>query len=338
MQPTGIDSFLPSSARGIENFSRYSALAQNWQFSVGVVEGLRARLTGAFSDNVECVALAGSFGRLEGSKSSDADYVMVVRDADAATVNDDLDTISRAISSLGISPPNKSGVFAKPRTRAELIESVGRPGELSDVLGKRLLLLLESRPVYGDDLYLDLLDKVFSRYSAYHEGEPAKEFAFLLNDLIRYFRYICVNYESNVWREHEKWALRNIKLRHSRVLMYAGLLFVLGEASKYSDERKRKTVWEALPFTPLERLARVYTENGDKSFFRVVGLYNVFLAHLSKDEVREKLQPVEYESRYSVPEFAELKANSDAFVSELLRFVFCRRGQWSERFFEYLIF
>jgi hypothetical protein len=34
----------------------------------------------------------------------------------------------------------------------------------------------------------------------------------------------------------------------------------------------------------------------------------------------------------------EGKANSDALRSELTRFIFARRGQWSERFFEYLIF
>lgn len=49
-------------------------------------------------------------------------------------------------------------------------------------------------------------------------------------------------------------------------------------------------------------------------------------------------QEESYENRYSKPEFASLKANSDGLIAELLRFVLSRRGNWSERFFEYLIF
>jgi hypothetical protein len=331
-------SFIPTGARGIPNFDRYSALAQNWRYSSELLSKLRGGLAAPLSENVECIALAGSFGRFEGSSSSDADYIFVVHDLSHPKISNDLEVINRTIAEFGVSPPNKSGVFAKARTRQELIERVGRPNEDTDVLGKRLLLLLESRPIYGDDAYIDLLKDVFTRYTRYHEGEPTKEFAFLLNDLIRYFRYICVNYESNFWRENEKWALRNLKLRHSRVLMYSGLLFMLGEASRSSYDDKIDVVWQSLPLTPLERIARVYAANGDVSFFRVAGLYNVFLSHLSNEEVRKQLGPIEYPDRYSVPAFAELKANSDAFVAELLRFVLGRRGEWSERFFEYLIF
>jgi hypothetical protein len=331
-------SFVPTAARGIPNFERYAALARNWRYSSDVLAKLRGALSGALSDNVECIALAGSFGRLEGSASSDADYILVVQNCEHAAIKNDVDVVIAAVRDSGATLPNKSGVFAAPRTRAQLIDTVGQPDEESDVLGKRMLLLLESRPVYGDNAFAELLKQIFTRYTRYHEGEPAKEFAFLLNDLIRYFRYICVNYESNFWRENEKWALRNLKLRHSRVLMYAGLLFILGEASRHIYEDRMDVVWQALPLTPLERLAKVYAANGDTTFFRVAGLYNVFLTHLSDDGTRKQLGPIDYDERYSVPAFAELKANSDAFVAELLRFTLARRGGWSERFFEYLIF
>ena len=169
-------------------------------------------------------------------------------------------------------------------------------------------------------------------------SDPSKELVFFLNDLIRYFRYICVNYEDSFGRENEKWAVRNLKLRHSRILMYAGLLFLIGEASKDGIAEKSQVIWESLGLTPLERLAHVYERCGDRCFFRVLGPYNVFLAKLSDPELRPRLNAFGYEERYSVPEFAELKWNSDAISAELLRFVFARRGSWSERFFEYLLF
>jgi hypothetical protein len=120
--------------------------------------------------------------------------------------------------------------------------------------------------------------------------------------------------------------------------MYSGLLFLLGEASKYRGSAKIETVRAHLPHTPLERLAWVYSENNDGGFFRVLGLYNVFVSRMSDSAWRGQLKDVEYPDRYSVPAFAEMKANSDAFIAEFVRFIFARRGQWSERFFEYLFF
>ena len=96
--------------------------------------------------------------------------------------------------------------------------------------------------------------------------------------------------------------------------------------------------------TPLERLAYVYVENQDWAFFRVAGLYDVFLRNLNDPKIGDLLQPVrgvgaaDYEERLASAHYANLKANSDGLVAELLRFVWSRRGVWSERFFEYLFF
>lgn len=329
---------LPVEPRTIRKFERYPALQTNWGFSVTFLRGLSDWCANRLSDNVETVAVAGSFGRLEGSLESDADYIMVVKDPQHPSVPTDKDVLQKGISSYGVSPPNKSGVFSQPRSRRQLMEPIGKADEKVDELGKRMLLLLESRPIYRAECFDELLDQLFGRYSEYITADQDKEFAFLANDLMRYFRYICVNYQATFWRQNEKWALRNLKLRHSRIVMYAGLLFLLGEASKHSGQNKVDAVRNHLQQTPLERLAWVYEQNHDNGFFRVLGLYNVFVSRLSDKKWREQLKDLEYEGRYNVGAFAEMKANSDAFVAELVRFIFARRGQWSERFFEYLFF
>lgn len=329
---------IPDKPRSIHKFDRYPALEKNWRLSADFIQTLAEKCDGRLSGNVETVALAGSFGRLEGSLESDADYIMVVRHSDAASVAEDMEAVRSLIAEYGVSPPNKSGVFSQPRTRAQLLDPIGKADEKVDELGKRMLLLLESRPIYRAGCFDELLDEAFGRYSEFVQADADKEFAFLTNDLIRYFRYICVNYQSNFWRQNEKWALRNLKLRHSRIVMYAGLLFLLGEASKYAGEKKVATVRDHLNYTPLERLAWVYEESQDNSFFRILGLYNVFVARLSDKAWRNNLKDVDYTERYKVPAFAELKANSDALVAEFVRFIFARKGQWSERFFEYLFF
>lgn len=323
----------------ISRFDRYQTLRANWEASLGFIARLRERLPGNLSDNVVTVAMAGSFGRLEGAlASSDADYIMVVRDTVAVSVQSDQEVVKQAIADLGVSPPNKSGVFAKPRTLKELVDGIGNVNEAADILGKRMLLLLESRPVYEDAAFEEVVASIFDKYVEYVKEEPSKEFVFLLNDLIRYFRFICVNYQSSFWRENERWPIRNLKLRHSRIVMYAGLLFLLGEASKHDTPEKLQTLREALPWTPLDRLAWVYRQNRDHGFFRVAGLYNVFLSKLSDPSVREELNAFEYGARYRIPVFSELKATSDALVAELTRFIWSRRDQWSDRFFEYLVF
>lgn len=223
---------LPSAPRTIRKFDRYPALKQNWTFSVEFLRYLSTRCKGAFSDNVDTVALAGSFGRLEGSRESDADYIMVVKDPKLESTARDQEVLRRAIEEYKISPPNKSGVFAQPRSRRQLLDPIGKTDETVDELGKRMLLLLESRPIYCADAFDELLKELFGKYSEYVVGDSDKEFTFLVNDLMRYFRFICVNYQFNFWRQNEQWALRNLKLRYSRILMYSGLLFLLGEASK----------------------------------------------------------------------------------------------------------
>ena len=162
----------------------------------------------------------------------------------------------------------------------------------------------------------------------------------MMNDLMRYFRALCVNYQWDFENDPIKWPIRNVKLRHSRLIMYSGLLFLLGEASK---ERVDKVTWlrERLRLTPLERLGWVYGENHDWNFHRIVGLYNVFLSRINNPDVRKSLRPEvndTYIERFRNELYAELKANSDGLIAELLRFVFARRGAWSERFYEYLIF
>ena len=169
-----------------------------------------------------------------------------------------------------------------------------------------------------------------------------------MNDLIRYFRSLAVNYQWDFENQVEKWGIRNVKLRHSRLVMYSGLLFLLGEASK---EREHKVPWlkQKLKMTPLERLAWVYEMNSDWNFFRVMGSYSFFLSRISNKQVREKLNynpndlinvtaKDDYGNRYSNEEFSNLKSNSDGLIAELLRFILSRRGDWTERFFEYLIF
>jgi hypothetical protein len=53
---------------------------------------------------------------------------------------------------------------------------------------------------------------------------------------------------------------------------------------------------------------------------------------------RAELNGLDDNLRYDNALFSSLKKNSNALQAELVRFIFARRGEWSSRFFEYLLF
>lgn len=326
-------------------------LRRNRDFSQSTLGSVREELDALALSGVLTVAVAGSFGRDEASEVSDADFIIVLDEDetldDAARRQRNTEVygqISAPFVARGIAEPNPTGVFASARTLSELLPpsehgGIGQAAEQSDIMGKRLLLLLESKPLWSDPGYKKTIDAIFSSYARHVEAEPRKEYVLLLNDLIRYFRYICVNYESSFGTQRDRWAIRNIKLRHSRLLMYFGLLALLGEASSIGNDPAKVTwVREQLALTPLERLALAYARARDSKFGLVAGLYNSFLESISDPSLRDMLSAVEYADRYDNQEFARLKANSDAFQGELARFCYGQRGRWTDRFYEYLIF
>ncbi|MDJ0705536.1 MAG: hypothetical protein QNJ46_19850 [Leptolyngbyaceae cyanobacterium MO_188.B28] len=339
------------------DISRYKAIRDNWDSSRETIKKIRQCLESGKSQippEVITIAAAGSTGRMEASPGvSDADLIVLLSD-DIDLESEDAkkiyDSIWELLDPLKLPRPKSTGVFAKPINQKQLLSSIGDANERYATYGKRLLLLLETQPLFRNEDYTQLIEAIVERYAErYVKQDSRKEWTLLLNDLIRYFRSLAVNYQWDFENQVEKWAIRNIKLRHSRLIMYSGLLMLLGEASK---ERKDKVGWlkKNLKMPPLERIARVYEKNCDWSFHRVIGPYDNFLWKLSDKKIRDELnynpsyldpkasEEDSYENRYNKPEFASLKANSDGLIAELLRFVLSRRGDWSERFFEYLIF
>ena len=297
---------------------------------------------------IETIAIAGSLGRMEATPFSDCDLIVVIREEiplDGALAAELHAAVWRALAPLGLEAPRRDGIYASPTSRRELLDpaTLGKVDEGLRAFGCRFQFLLEAQPVFAPAAYQALAADIVDRYaSRYVACDPQKEWSYLLNDLIRYFRSLCVTYQWGSLDNPPAWRLRNIKARHSRLLMYAGLLLLLGESSR---ETRDKPAWlkQRLPLTPLERIAHVTSLHGEPAaFHRMAGCYDRFLAALAGPDLRRELQltetPGDPLAREQNPAYAALKQNADEFLSELLRFVWARRGTWSERFFEYLIF
>lgn len=340
----------------LEQFVRkYPALRAAIDFSRSAIATLRHELDeqlGPPAQSDAFIAVSGSVGRLEASSASDLDFMIVYPSAPPENAAEIRAKIEQAIERAEIRTvtneratfgrPNPRGVFAGDVDGASILGKIGSRQEDYDNLSRRLLLLLESQSLWNQKGFNDLRTKLINAYADDVRNDPSKQMVLLMNDLIRYFRTICVNYHNVMSNEHGKWPIRNVKLRHSRVVMYASLLFCLGELSKYEfgeitgDEKvHRLTEYVVLP--PLERFVRLYRDNGDDNLFRFLSLYNNFLAVLADPAKRQELVNLDHPRRYDSEVFSQLKANSDAFASEVTRFLNARRGVWSDRFFEYLI-
>ena len=316
----------------------YPSLKINWDYSYQKLTEFNQELNNKLKQQDISIVAAGSFGRLDASPESDLDYMILADQRD-----DKLEEVKHITieicQKLNIKTPNPSGVFSEIIPLNEMVDEIGSNEDNMTKLAQRMLLLMESRTLYNDEKFRDVIKRILERYLGDVITDPTKECVFFLNDLIRYFRSICVNYQFNVWKEEQKWGMRNLKLRHSRVLIYAGLLFLILNASKGSKIGKSKLNYmlERMELTPLEKIANVYIDCGDHSLKRVLGIYNTFMHKMSDPRIRNDLR-VDYDDRYNNPHYAELKVTSDALQTELTRFVLHHKFNWTEQIFEYLLF
>jgi len=320
----------------------YPALRSAWTRSRDRMLAIRDALSAAhLPDAIESVSLAGSLARMEATEFSDCDTIVVLREqGDAEGL---YSQVWAPLQSLGLARPKPGGIYAAPIRHAQLFAA--RPGLVTEDLqtyGLRLQLLLEAQPVYGDDAFHALRRKLVDRFAGeFLALDPRKEFTWLLNEVVRYFRSLWVKYQWEHLDEFSRWRLKQLKARHSRLLLFAGMLCLLGEASRVEGD---KADWLAahLALTPMERIAFAYERSGDPHFQRIAGCSEVFLSALSDAEVRSALHETEAGdhplARERNASYQRLKANSDALRSELVRFVLDRRNDWSPRFFERLIF
>ncbi len=329
-------------------FTTTEALSNAWQFSRQRLAQIAESLTAAkLPSEIVTVGVAGSLARMEATVQSDCDLVVVLQadiDPQSPAGLNAFRSVWKSLAGLNLEPPETEGIYAGPVSRQQLLEpsTIGLVSEDQRAFGSRILFLLELQPVWGEASFRDLSRAIVDRYAArYVALDSTKQWSYLLNDLVRYFKSLCQTYMFAELFDDRRWRLRNLKARHSRLLMYAGLLFLLGEASRITTD---KPAWLAdrLTWTPLERLAACYAAYNDPQVEILANRLNTFVAALSEPGFRQSLaETVEPDSplaRESNPHFATLKSNADDFLAELLRFALARRNDWADRFFEYWLF
>jgi hypothetical protein len=214
---------------------------------------------------------AGSHAREEASEHSDVDLFFIHDDrkADARVDGPRMKTmaimsgVAHEMSVMRLPPPSNDGEYLKILSLEEILKHLGSPED--DHLNHftaRMLLLLESAPVYGKRAYNAAMGAVVDAYLRDYK-DHAKDFRpiFLANDILRYWKTVCLNYEHKRNQRKEalkiKQKIRNFKLGYSRLLTCFATIAVL---SSFNHTKKRDIV-EVCHMTPIERLLTLFEKH-----------------------------------------------------------------------------
>ena len=287
------------------------------------------------------VVAVGSIARGEASNASDFDYLVIAHGLPekAAETKRMLEAVERLRKEkLRLKRPGSTGMFGKVIPAAELTERIGLQEDTNLSHSRRMLLLEESvslyQPAKHQKLIALILDRYLSDYDTPKRGVPR----FLLNDVIRYWRTIAVDYQAKRWEQVEPdWGLRYLKLIISRKLTFAGTL-----ASLFlCESASREYFCDQFEKPPLARLAQLHEhlESGLLPSLRCTfEIAEEFAARLQDEEFRKEAQAVG-ERRDIDPEsrFGQMRDRARILQSELERIFFdsARLGDQSRKYLSF---
>lgn len=254
-----------------------------------------ALLDGLAIERNATVALMGSWGRREVTAGSDDDYVVLVRGPSPADDwGAERDTAARIAERFardpgGFGAPGRQGIFAEVVYSGDLMR-VGLDDDTNTNLTRRMLLVLESvAACHADVLDGVRLDVIYDYVSdALRDHRPPR---FLLNDLVRYWRTIGVDF---VAKDRERggagWGLRNAKLRTSRKLLFASGLLPVLRCHELRAEEIAPFLAEQFAMPPTDRVADAFLRYGATAQgAEALAAYDAFVALLDDEAARAEL-------------------------------------------------
>ena len=191
------------------------------------IKKMRAVAAQVFLDRTDIVVgVNGSLARGEFTSGSDVDYFILAIDGSAADDAADQKVFRDALGAEGFKMPSTGGVFERTLPTSALLGPIGGDDDHNETLTRRMLFLLEGEWIFNSEGFEQLRRKLVTTYVS-DDLESDKIPLYLLNDIVRYWRTICVDYEHKTANHQKAKPLRLAKLRISRMLLcFAGMIAV----------------------------------------------------------------------------------------------------------------
>ncbi|MCP9221595.1 hypothetical protein MKP08_02380 [Erythrobacter sp. LQ02-29] len=212
----------------------------------------------------------GSLARREASIHSDLDaFFMLSGESDGTPMGriQDVKIFNAVLSAAeagGFPDFSNDGEYLKFIHIEDVITALGsRIDDYKNTFTARMLLMLESEWLYGKDCFQGFRKQAIEAYfTDFHDHSENFRPLFLMNDILRFWRTLCLNYEnSRQWKNVEsaeksaKGHLGNLKLKFSRLhICFSFIAHLLSKGQHLSVEDAIKTS-ETIPFERLQEIA-----------------------------------------------------------------------------------
>ena len=312
-----------------------------------ILASLEQSLGKPTSGDAEIVTF-GSLARREWTSGSDVDWTLLIDGQAKAqhwqiaqAIHDTLNATE--FHGKRLPNPGSTGIFGNMAFSHDIIHNIGGQDDTNRNTTQRILLLLESAPLRTPEQQQDIgahgrvVRAVLERYLrgdtkflAIRPDEPRVP-RFLLNDIVRFWRTMCVDFAWKEWEQRgTKWALRNVKLRISRKLIFvSGLLMAFscyeneeclgkGESAEEYIQSLQDHLVKYASLTPLEIVAKEFTRASLQSQAgRLFDVYDCFLRELDDETVRKTLGGLRPDEAHRDETFQRLHDLSHQFQAVL---------------------
>jgi len=293
----------PLSALGAAGGVGFRALEAARARTAARCDAARIALADMPRDADVAVVLLGSWGRGELTSGSDDDVLVVTTGARRPGLRPAVHELQPAFARA----TGGQGTFDDVVTVDELA-TIGLQEDSNRVLTRRMLVLLESAPLLGPEVHRDVLARLLDGYLG-GERRDRRPPRFLLNDVVRYWRTVAVDFEAKARAGDDgKWALRHAKLRTSRTMLFAGGLLPLLECHHVTADDAPALLLGELLQPPTDRIAAAFLRyEAVDAGVRTLGAYDRFLALLDDPGRRATLEGLSRTRAREDPTFQECR-------------------------------
>lgn len=340
---------------GKRNGKNWGEIVKAQELTLENIENIRSQLSASnLSSSDVDVVVFGSIARDECTLGSDVDWTLLV-DGQASSIHlDSAHVVENSVVATGLAKPGATGMFGQITFSHDLIHYIGGQDDTNHNLSRRILLLLESRKLIlkgskpnditaYDRVVRGIIQQYIDNDSGFSSNKKENVPRFLLNDFIRFWRTMCVDFAFKQREQQgKKWALRNIKLRMARRLIFVkGLLMCFLSYKNETDTVEiKKTLIEKVSLTPLKFMWETFQHEGipEKDIIEILDSYNQYLKILNDKEQREYLSNLKMERAYGDKVFEAARENSHKFQDALNRVFIYEKNPIQEFTLKYGVF